>query len=164
MKDMIKLLPNEIWMNISGILIESGELRSYAYLHKILNWNLDLSKFREELIKNRETNYIDYNQHMIELWNKTGIDDGVPIYYLKEFLNENTRLFKTMWAKIVCGNEFYDVIKCNPNMQNKYVKYTWNIMEDDRVYLRNENSNYNFDGPCEKCVDKYKTNLKTSIL
>lgn len=159
MKAFLTLLPNEIWIKISDILIESGELRYMVNLHKILNLPLDLSKFQKELIKNRESKCIDYNEHMIKLWNKTGIDDGVPSYYLKEYLNENTKLFKTIWAKIVCGNEFYDVLSCNQNYHNKYVKYTFDIFEDDRMYFKNE-SNYK-RGLCEKCVYKYLNQFKS---
>lgn len=154
-------LPNEIWLKISDELVKLGELRSMANLYKILNWEINILIFQQELIKHRNLPYKDYKQHMIQLWNRTGVDDGVDADYLKQFLNKDTRLFKTMWGQVLCNNEFYDVIRCNPNIHNNYLCYTDNIMIDKRVYNKESNNNikYKFN-ICKKCMLNYTKELK----
>lgn len=159
----IKHLPDEIWLKISDILVKDRQLRAMANLHKALNWNIDISIFQNELIHYRfysddKRYYIkNYNESMIELWGRAGIDDGVPETYLKSNLKKGCALFRTMWARIICHGKFYDVIKYYSNLHNKCVKYSNNIIIDDRKY----NKYYKYKkqlkdwNPCEKCMNKY---------
>jgi hypothetical protein len=87
-------LPYEIIINIQNILIKNRELRTYANLCKAFNWDIDIKYFECELRNSRNYNYkMDHHTRMVELWERTGIDDGVPEEYLKKHLNNKTRIY-----------------------------------------------------------------------
>jgi len=157
------ILPYEIIINIQNILIKNRELRAYANLCKAFKWNIDIKYFECELLNSRHYNHkVDYDIKMIELWERTGIDDGVPEDYLKNHLNNKTRMFKTMWALCICSGSFFDIIKLY-GKHNDYRKYTNNIMVDSRCF----NKYYNYKktkyyGACEKCRKKYFKDIISS--
>jgi hypothetical protein len=155
-------LPDEIWLKISNTLVEQRELRTMANLHKALNWDTPTNIFQKELIRYRRESQgcKDYNQSMIEFWERTGIDDGVPMDYLKIHLNKK-RIFRTMWARVICCGKFYDMIaNCIPNWHNRCVEFTNNIIEDNRKYYKyykykHENEKYGHIWPCKKMLKLY---------
>ncbi len=156
-------LPCEIILNIQNILIQNRELRAYANICKALNWPIDVKYFECELRNHRHLNYNheDYDKKMIELWDRAGIDDGVPAEYLKKHLNKKTRLFKTMWALNLCSGEFFDIIKWYNH--NDYVKYTYNIIQDTRTFNKYyKYKKHNKYGLCQKCREKYITDINSS--
>lgn len=156
-------LPYEIIINIQIILIKNRELRTYANLCKAFNWDIDTRYFECELLNSRNYKHkMNYDTKMIELWERTGIDDGVPIEYLKKHLNNKTRMFKTMWALSICSGNFCDIIKWYDN-HNKYVKYTNNIMADSRCFSKYyKYKEQRSHGACEKCRKKYFKEISKS--
>ncbi len=155
-------LPYEIIIYIQNLLIKNSELRAYYNLCKAFNWDIDIKYFECELRNSRQHYTRDYDNKMIELWKKTGIDDGLPIEYLEKHLNYKTRLFKTMWALYFCSGRFYDMIEWFER-ENTLIKYTENILSDNRSY----NKYYKYkkqrtNGPCQKCWRKYKKELYES--
>lgn len=155
-------LPCEIIVKIQNILIENRELRAYYNLCKALQWDVDIKYFECEIRNNRylECSVDDYDKKMIELWNRTGIDDGVPAEYLKKNLNKKTRIFKTMWALTMCSGVFFDIIKWYSH--NEYVKNTYNIMQDTRTFSKYYKYKEKRWLPCAKCSKKFINELKKS--
>ncbi len=157
-------LPNEILLYIQNILIKNRELRTYANMCKAFNWDIDMKYFECELRNSRNYRHRqDYDTKMIELWERTGIDDGVPEAYIKKRLNNKTRLFKTMWALHVCSGNFFDMIKWY-GKHNKYVKYTDNILIDNRRYNKSSCDDSLYRRPCKYCWQKYKNELVNSTM
>jgi hypothetical protein len=148
-------LPPELILYIQRILANSGELRAYVNMCKAFNWDIEMRYFERELEISRKV-YQNYNESMIKLWERTGIDDGVPAYYLKKNLNNDTRLFKTMWALNICSGEFYDMIR-SFRQHNTYVQYTYNILPDMRVMRKCRKKRWR---PCNKCWKKYTKEIR----
>jgi hypothetical protein len=140
---------------VSEELGKSGELRSMANLHKVLNWeNIHERYFTIELLKSRRWNCSnDYNERMISLWERTGIDDGVPSEHLKIHLNNETRMYRTVWAYESCGDNFFDAVK-STGVHNEMVKYTYRIFYDNRT-IDSEHKNKNQYFICPQCRYKF---------
>lgn len=137
-------LPNEIWLTISDILGSSGEIRSMINLHKVLRWKGIGEKYIViALYKSRHNIFEKYDDKMIQLWKKTGIDDGVPYDYIfnhQEYFKQN-RLYRTVWALefIEKGNISKMYFDYN---QNEFIKYTDRIFLDRRSIDIQDNGIY----------------------
>ena len=142
-------LPIELWLNIVDILGLQGYTRDCTNLINVLGLPLSLvyKYLVTELFKNR--NWSDnpdknYNDQMIDFWQRTGIDDGIPIEYLIQNLNSYTRMYKTIWAYSVYTNKNgkYKVLAYNNlfsdiqgSMNDKMV-YTDCIFKDNRPKIK----------------------------
>lgn len=156
--DMHYRLPPEILLYISDILGDMGELRTMVNLHKALKWrNMNTSKYfiKVLIVSRKSCNIKKYDEKMIELWERTGIDDGVPIQYLKQHLTKHTQMYRTIWSYDRCGNNFWNIVDMR-QMHNKYVSYTYRIFLDKR-----SNSTYRKGCKntgqylCEYCAEYY---------
>lgn len=150
----IKKLPNEIWLMISDILGEAGHIRSMISLQKALCWKNIRSNDKfivmalyKSRYSNIEKNKENYNEKMIDLWEKTGIDDGVPEdYILKQKDFKNKRLYRTVWASNFLRDQpIYNSYR--DHYHNEFVKYTHIIFLDGRNITHfNENFTNKLNG------------------
>lgn len=110
----------ELWLSIIDKIGKKGNLRDMTNLIDALKYNISIGdKYRTiELAKSRNTSEYDYKKQMIKFWERTGIDDGVPPYYLVENLNKNKRMYRTIWS--------YDIYK---NKLGKHVVFSGQTFE-----------------------------------
>mgnify|MGYP001206726999 CR=1 FL=1 len=122
----MKVTPLPVIYDILDALGEEYELRVMYYL--LQAFDLDTSYCYKLLYKALRRSRLatlngkTYYQKVIELWEQTGIDDGVPIDYLIH--NHHKKLFRTIWSH----ETFYD-----NNTQN-YVYYTGSL-NDTRFHI-----------------------------
>lgn len=165
-------LPNEIWLNVLNILGNKGQTRDLVNLIKALNFNMSLSYkyLKKEFAKSRSIFYkenITYKQRMIELWERTGIDDGVPYEYLLKNLNKKTRMFRTIWSYEVLKDKqnknclFIHNIFNYMNLGNKFQqKYTYSFFEDKRPKPNNCIDWFELSDKSNKLISRYVINFK----
>jgi hypothetical protein len=165
------MLPPEIWLMIIDTLGTSGHLRDMTNLIKALKYDNTLGdKYRViELMKSRlKGRKEDYNQKMIELWERTGIDDGVPAKYLLTRLNNKTRMYRTMWSYEVYKHKdgtyalfdswVFDVVGGSHEYKEKY---TYCIIEDRRMKPSSiETWDCNFATKARKQLSNYLVNFR----
>lgn len=151
---MISKLPNEIWLNISDILGKSGHIRTMINLQKSLCWknmyNYNKKFIQQALNTERRICKKNYNEQMIEFWEKTGIDDGVPIEYVITRDFQKRKMYKTIWS-----NEFVNDIAINiyvykDHTQEIVLKYT------DKIFLDRRKISYDSSKKFCPCNDYIK--------
>lgn len=147
MKEKMRF-PPEIWMIIIEQLASESFIRKAIFLIKVLKLNMNIDKYIiKTLVESRYKNYTgDYKEYMNELWERTGIDDGVDPDFLLKKLNENTRLYRTIWSHVIlkdlCNeyyihNSIYDYcerydVDDEINLNDFKYKYTFSIIKDTR--------------------------------
>ena len=172
------MLPLDVWYNIINILGNSGYLRDMLNLLRCLGIkkNKYIYFFHQELFKSRYCNKIDttnyketYDKRMIDLWERTGIDDGVPIEYLIKNLNKKKRLLRTIWSHEVLKNEEQKfcalkniVIDVNQDQDFKR-KYTDCIILDSRNNPIKKCYYYELNKKSKKYIDNYNKNFQKNI-
>ena len=179
--DISMSLPFDIWNIVINILGNGGYLRDLINLLDSLNLNKEiyLHFFHKELFKSRikfdptinRSNYLEkYNKKMIELWERTGIDDGVPVDYLLEKLTNKTRLFRTMWSHDVLKNKeqkncvFVSIIHELRQIEQDFIcKYTDFIFLDVRNTPKYKCYYYELNKKSTKYVHNYVKNFQKNI-
>jgi hypothetical protein len=133
------MFPIEVWHVILNILGENGELRVHTNLCKVLKINPNLgSKYRKRfLIQSREYLKQDYDKMMIDFWEQTGIDDGVPENYLKEKLNKDTKMYRTIWACDNLYNKYTDKFILERNPAVNYIGHNYILHLTNKIYIDN---------------------------
>lgn len=95
------MFPDEIYLLIFSKLGESGHIRDACNLLKALNWPKSMIKYSWLVKALNDCRYywdLNYDDAMIKLWEKTGIDDGLDEEYLLNHLNKKNRLYRTVWS------------------------------------------------------------------
>ena len=157
-------LPYDIWSNIVGILRDMGRLRDLTNLCKALDWKDNKKYIVAELMKSRNYRFQNYDEKMIELWERTGIDDGVPISYLKKHLHNGTRMYRTIWSSDLMYNQDLDAhvfYKCPAETligHNKILHLT------NKVYVDNRSFKNLTDLLNRNCVDTWVGNFKQNLV
>jgi hypothetical protein len=134
------MLPNELILYILDILGENGFTRTCINLTRIFQWNENICNkyLLHELQKSRNIMYINYDDSMIDLWERTGIDDGVPFEYLLKNLNKKNRMYRTIWShdvltinnkNVVLTKCLYD---CNMITHDQKMMFTSTMIKDKR--------------------------------
>jgi hypothetical protein len=140
-----KQLPVELWLDIIHILGKQGHLRDMQNLIKALKYTstTEFDKyFVIELIKIRNTRSngnTEYIKIMIDFWERTGIDDGVPAEYLLMNFNKKTKMYRTMWSNEIIKNDSgeFEIFKTDINNwsnEKEDIKSscTYRIVKDSR--------------------------------
>jgi len=122
-------LPIELILMISDLLLYNDELISFEKLNKCLSVNINYDKHRLAVLKKYKSK-IEYKpSDRIILWNKTGIDDGVPPSYLLKHFNDN-QMYRTFQAhSIIKKGAVYGILSDN-SCKSKLAAEI--IIKDDR--------------------------------
>ena len=167
------VLPIEIWYIILDTLGEYGELRAHTNLCKALGINPNIgAKYRvNELIKIRNWRCIDYKKLMIQFWEKTGIDDGVPLDYLKANFNKHTRMYRTVWACDTLYNKDTNKHILYGYPAERYIEHNYIVHLTNKIYVDNRNIDEIYDGTykldkhsVKRWVDNFKSIMGTEQL
>ena len=135
------MLPNELILYILDILGENGFTRTCINLTRVFQWNENICNkyLLHELLKSRLIFDFDYNQQMIDLWERTGIDDGVPVEYLLKKLNKKNIMYRTIWSHDVLTINNKNVIltkclyDCNLITHEQTMMFTSTMIKDKRT-------------------------------
>ena len=133
-------LPLEIWYIILDTLGECGQLRTHTNLCRALSINSCIgSKYRvKALLANRKLYESGkYEKILIDFWNKTGIDDGVPAKYLKENLDKDTRMYRTVWACDTLYSKDIDTFYLYSDPAYHFIGYNCILHLTNKVYIDN---------------------------
>lgn len=131
------MLPNELILYILDILGENGFTRTCINLTRIFQWNENICNkhLLHELQKSRN--------FMPDLWERTGIDDGVPFEYLLNNLNKKNRMYRTIWSHdvLTINNKNVILTKClydyNKLNHDQKMMFSFTMIKDKR---KNPNS------------------------
>lgn len=150
-------LPQELYLYLSKYLIRDGKLRIMYNLHKALAWDINIGVFIKYLTESRFMTYAgSYDDFMITVFEETGIDDGVPFYYLKNNLHK--KLFRTVWASIICRGESFNSAY---GQGGRLIEYTNCIIVDNRELNENHTRRCK---ECHKDFNNMVNKLKKEIL
>lgn len=123
-------LPIELILIISDLFLYNDDLIFFEKLNNCFNINVNYDVLRLAVLKKYKSK-IEYKpSDRIILWNKTGIDDGVPPRYLLKHFNDN-QMYRTFHAhSIIKKGAVYGILSDKSYTKNKRI--TEIIIKDDR--------------------------------
>lgn len=123
------------------------DTRTLVKLTKIFNLQIDTKKYFEKALDYyREKSFIPgkYDEKMIEMYEKCGIDDGLKLDYLLNI--KFPQIYKTLWSIGICCNKSA-IRQCGST--ELVLQYTNVLYKDDRNLV-----GIHYDSLCTHCVSR----------
>lgn len=133
-------LPKELCLNILEYLGKTGNTRDMVNLTRVLGYNEEIcyKYLLFELEKSRNCYTLNYDNNMIDLWERCGIDDGLSPEYISEKLNKHTRMYRTIWASDIITDRNNGFLSYSYSAEEFRMKYTNCIFKDFRNLLESK--------------------------
>lgn len=154
--------PMEIWMLVLDTLGQAGQLRDYTNLCRALYIDPKRGhQYRKKaLLRERCISKLDYTKQIIDFWETTGIDDGVPNEYLKANLNKSTQMYRTIWSSDTLYNRETDTFVLCTNPIDNFTSHNDNLHLTYTVYRDTRNIKFKIGGRLNnESIQKWIYNL-----
>lgn len=155
-------LPNEIIMLILEYLWT--DTRTLVKLKEIFNLQVDTKQYFQkalEYYREESSKPYKYDEKIIEMYEKCGIDDGLKFDYLSNI--KFRQIYKTVWSMSICCNKsaMFVIRQCGGSTE-LVLPYTNVLFKDDRnlIGIHTGSLNKFF---CNTCVYSYFQDLNIKM-